>query len=301
MISSLLRLKYFSGACILFTIVLCNGCRQKSVNYEPTYSTDIPSTKVLLFGVPTQSYYEIHDLFVKYLNEHLKGAKIQTVAISTFEGYMDQLRNRYFDLTIVNGMKALESIRNGYSIVGQVVETGYSGAILVNKDSAINTLSDLKGKTIATPGYPALGGHMLQMVYLGKNGFNVRKDIKLKYLESFESVFLNVYMGKCAAGFSTVNSWTRFIKRRPEISSKVMVKWTTDPMAGNAFLINNNVDKNIVEQLKDLILSMHETEEGKLALAKIGYQKFNTADSNSYQPVKDFLKMYYSVVEDSNR
>jgi phosphonate transport system substrate-binding protein len=291
-------LKYLVFPGILITFAFCSGCKAKAKPYEPVYTTDVSPKKVLLFGVPTQSYFEIHDLFVKYLNERLKGAEVQTVAISNFMGYNDKLDNRYFDITIVNGMSALEqTARNSYTIAGEVInENGYAGAIVVNKDSSINTLSDLKGKTVATPGKPALGGHMLQMVYLMKNGINVNRDVKFKYLESFESVFLNVYLGKCAVGFSTTNSWTRFIKRRPEIATKVAVKWVTPEIIGNAFLIRNNVDANLARQLKDIILSMGDDEQGREALLKIGYLKFIPADSNSYQPVRNFIKEYNSLV-----
>src|SRR5438874_13385848 len=101
-------LKYLILPGILITFVFYSGCKTKAKPYEPVYTTDLSPKKVLLFGVPTQSYFEIHDLFVKYLNERLKGAEVQTVAISNFLGYNDKLDNRYFDITIVNGMSALE-------------------------------------------------------------------------------------------------------------------------------------------------------------------------------------------------
>ena len=281
--------------CILF---LQGSCKSKTKPYEPTYSTGNSAKKVLVFGVPTQSYYEIHDLLVQYLNKRLRGVQVQTVAAGNFLGYMEKLDQQYYDLTIVNGMKALDAARNGYTIFGQVIEENYAGAIVVNKDSLINTFSDLKGKTIATPGVPALAGHMLQMVYLSKKGIDIKKDINLNLLESFESVFLNVYLGKCSAGFSTINSWQRFLKRRPELSSKVTVKWITPPITGNAFVVRNDMDKKIADQLKTIILNMHANEEGKKALAKIGYLSFAAADTTAYYPVKNFLKVYDSLVGD---
>jgi len=279
--------------------ILCNSCKQKTKNYEPNYATDSSHKKILLFGVPTQSYYEIYDLFVNYLNDHLDGAQVQTVVNSTLAGYMKKLGNQDFDLTIVNGGTALQSIRNGYAIIGRTVEEeGYAGAILVNKDSSINIVADLKGKTIASPGYPALGGHILQMLFLSKNGINVNTHIKHQYVESFESVFLNVYLGKCAAGFSTTNSWKRFIKRRPEIASRVTMKWATPAIVANALLLRNTVDKTIARQLKNLVFAMHFSERGKKALGKIGYLKFEPADSATYQPIKEFLKEYNALVVD---
>src|SRR5215217_159970 len=190
-----IRTIFFCG--LSCAVVLWLGCNSAKDKYEPRYSQDSSSKNFLLFGVPTQSYYEITDLFVNYLNQHLKGVQIQTVASSSFSGYNEKLDEGYFDITIANGMVALKSAENDYSIIGQAVdEAGNSGAILVNKDSAITTFSQLIGKTIATAGPPALPGHILQMLFLKSKGLDVNKDFQLKFCESFESVFLNLYLGR---------------------------------------------------------------------------------------------------------
>jgi ABC-type phosphate/phosphonate transport system substrate-binding protein len=205
--------------------IALQGCNSAGKRYEPGYSMDSSSKKFLLFGVPTQSYYEITDSFVSYLNQHLKGVQIQTVASSSFAGYNEKLDKGYFDITVVNGMVALKSAENEYSIVGQAIdEAGNRGAIVVNRDSAINTFSDLAGKTIVTAGPPALPGHMLQMLFLKGKGLDVNKDFQLKFCESFESVFLNLYLGRASAGFATITSWNSFIKRRPEMALRLSGK-----------------------------------------------------------------------------
>jgi phosphonate transport system substrate-binding protein len=219
------------------------------------------------------------------------------VASSSFTGYNEKLDKGYFDITIVNGMVALKSAEKDYSIEGQAVdEAGNSGAILVNKDSSINTFSDIKGKTIATPGPPALPGHILQMLFLSGKGLDVNKDIKLRYCESFESVFLNLFLGKSSAGFSTITSWNSFIKQRPEIASRVTVKWQTPPIIGNAVLFRKDLDKHTANQLRSLILSMHTNEEGKKAVEKIGFLRFKPATARSYEPIHDVIKEYNTVV-----
>jgi len=278
------------------------GCNSADKRYEPSYSVDSSSKKILLFGVPTQSYYGITESFVNYLNQHLNGLQIQTVASSSFSGYNEKLDKGYFDITIVNGMVALKSAENDYSIIGQAVdEAGNSGAILVNKDSAINSFSELTGKTIVTAGPPALPGHILQMLFLKSKGLDVNKDFKLKFCESFESVFLNLYLGRASAGFSTITSWNTFIKRRPEMASRLMVKWQTPPIIGNAVLFRKDMDEQTANQLRNLILTMHHTEEGKRAIEKIGFLRFEPATTASYEPIRDVVKEYNALVVGKNK
>ena len=289
----------FSFAALVSFILLFGGCRSKANSYEPTYSLDSSQKKALSYGVPTQAYYETYSPFVNYLNEHLQGIHIQIVASSDFSAYVQKVSNRQFDMAIANGIMALDSNRLGYHLAGESIgEEPNAGVILVNKDSSINKFSDLKGKSIASLESPALQGYMLPMVYLLKKGLNVNKEIKLKYLESFESVILNVYLGKCSAGFASIAGWRTFVKKRPEIASKVAVKWVTTATPGNTLLIRNNLNEKTAGQVRNLILEMHKNEEGRKALANLGYAKFVPTDSNTYQSLRDFLIEYRKLIVD---
>jgi len=287
----------FSFAGLIFFLLLFGACGSNTNSYEPTYSIDTSQKKTLLYGVPTQAFYELHTPFVNYLNEHLKGIHIQLVSSSNFSTYVEKVNNRQFDLAISNGIMALDAKRIGYSLAGESVgEDPNAGIILVNKDSLINNFSDLQGKTIAALDSPALQGYMLQMVYLLKKGLDVKKKIKLKYFESFESIILSLYLGKCSAGFTSTTGWRVFISKRPEIASKVRVKWVTQSTPGNTLLISDSLNEKTASQLKNLVLNMHMNEQGRKALANLGYVKFIPADSNTYLPLRNFLKEYQKLI-----
>ena len=304
MVRNLLQHSSFrcSLAGLVFSFLFFTACKPKATPYEPTYSIDSGQKKTLFFGLPTQSYYEIWAAFGKYMNDHLRDIHIQTVASPNFLAYMDSLNARAFDVVLINGILALDSIRLGCSILGtSVEEIANAGVILVNKDSSINNFSDLKGKLVASVGSPGLAGHMLPMLYLLKNGVNVNRDIKLKYLDSFESVILNIYLGKCSAGFTSLNIWNSFVKKRPEIAIKVSKKWETPAVVGNSLVVRNDVSEETISQLKRVLLTMHLNEKGKKALADIGYLKFLPADSNSYGPLRILLKEYKELVIDPKK
>jgi phosphonate transport system substrate-binding protein len=290
-------LKPFRLTALVLLLLCVTACRSKSKKYEPTYSVDSMHRKTLLYGVPTQAYYEMHSAFVKYLNDHLKGINIQIVASSNFSTYVDKVNKRFFDLAIANGIMVVDGKNIGYSLAGESVgEEPNAGVILVNKDSLIQNFSDLKGRSIASIRSPALQGHMLQMVYLVKQGLNVNKQVKLKYLESFESVILNIYLGKCSAGFASISGWHNFLKKRPEVATKVAVKWMTQATEGNTLLIRNDLNEETTNQIKNLVLNMHRNEDGRKALADIGYTKFIPADSTTYLPLRSFLIEYRKLI-----
>jgi phosphonate transport system substrate-binding protein len=297
-----LIIKWLSIAALMVGPGLCYNCKSKTKPYQPEYVQDTSRKNILLYGVPTQAFFILSEPFVKYINTRLKGARVQTVATTTFLGWVDKVEHGNFNFIVGNGLQALDGIRYGYTIVATAIdEAGYKGAILVNKDSSINKISDLRGRSVATVGRPALAGHMLPMVYLFKKGFNVNRDIRLQFCESFESTIMSIYLGKCSAGFTSTTGWTTFLQRRPEIASRVALKWVTQPITGTALLIRNDVDNNTALQLRNIILSMDSSQDGRNALAKLGYIKFVPADISSYEPVKSFLREYNALIVDQKR
>ncbi|HEV8504834.1 MAG TPA: PhnD/SsuA/transferrin family substrate-binding protein, partial [Chitinophagaceae bacterium] len=216
-------------------ILLTGACNGHHKNYEPTFSSDSSNKKVLIFGLPNLSSYGDCDLLIKYLNKNLSKAQIRVLACSNADDYLDKLEKRAFDFTIINGSLVLDAEQNGYVIVGKMGDDDkYRSVIFVRKDSGINKFSDLAGKTLTTSGPNALAGTMMPLFFLQKNGVDVKRDVKRLYAPSFESTIMNVYLGRCSAGASKRAVAMDMLKQRPEIDSKLMIKWETPPLINNA-------------------------------------------------------------------
>ena len=164
----------------ILSLASCNGHHK---NYEPTFSPDSSNKKVLVFGLPNLSSYGDCDLFIKYLNKNLSKARIRVLACLNADDYLNKLKKRAFDFTIINGSLVLDAEQNGYSIVGKMGDDDkYRSVIFVRKDSAINKFSDLTGKTLTTSGPNALAGTMMPLFFLYKNGVNVKKTLNVYML-----------------------------------------------------------------------------------------------------------------------
>lgn len=77
---------------------------------------------------------------------------------------------------------------NGHSLVGIIV---------VKKDSPVQSASELDGKTVAFPSPNALGATLLPRAEFDRE-FNIK--VNELYVKSHSSVYLNVLLGKTAAG-----------------------------------------------------------------------------------------------------
>jgi len=278
-------------------ILLLTSCIGHHENYEPTFSPDSSNKKVLVFGLPNLSSYGDCDLFIKHLNKNLTTAKIRVLACSNADDYLDKLKKRVFDFTIINGSLVLDAEQNGYAIVGKMGDDDkYRSVIFVRRDSAINEFSDLTGKTLTTSGPNALAGTMMPLFFLYKNGVDVKRDIKRLYAPSFESTIMNVYLGRCSAGASKRAIAMDMFIQRPEIGAKLMIKWETPPLINNALFIRNDMDTMIASELTKLIFALQDNEEGRRALIPLDVSKFEKATSETYKPLRDFLAEYNAVM-----
>jgi len=290
---SFLRLYFSVWTAILF-FTSCNGHHK---NYEPTFAAGSPNKKVLIFGLPNLSSYGDCDLFIKYLNKYLNKATIRVLACANADDYLDKLKKKAFDFTIINGSLVLDAEKNGYVIVGKMGDDEkYRAVIFARKDSAINKFSDLEGKTLTTSGPNALAGTMMPLFFLYKNGVDVKKAIKRLYAPSFESTIMNVYLGRCSAGASKRGIAIDMLEHRPEIGSKLIIKWETPSLINNALFIRNDMDTLVARELTKLIFTLQDSEEGKRALVPLDVSKFEKATSETYKPLREFLAEYNAVM-----
>jgi len=278
-------------------ILLLGSCKGDHKNYEPAFSPDSSNKKVVIFGLPNLSSYGDCDLFIKYLNKNLSKAKIRVLACLNADDYLNKLKKKAFDFTIINGSLVLDAEQSGYSIVGKMGDDDkYCSVIFVRKDSGINKFSDLAGKTLTTSGPNALAGTMMPLFFLYKNGVNVKRDIKRLFAPSFESTIMNVYLGRCSAGASKRAIAVDMLKQRPEIDSKLIIKWETPPLINNALFFRNDMDTLTASVLTKLIFTLQNSEEGRKALVPLDVSKFEKATSQTYKPLKEFLTEYNAVM-----
>jgi phosphonate transport system substrate-binding protein len=278
-------------AWVLGCVVLmaCSGKRQRG--YTPTFEAAGEDRKVLTLGVPGQSFYETTDLLVQYLNDHLDSVRIQTVACAGIEEYQEKLRTGYFDLTIINGLQLLGAERNGYRVVGRIADDSRT-VIFVHKDSGIHQFADIRGHTISIPGKNTLAGAIMPLVFLYRQGVDVNGGLRRLYVPTFESAMLNVYLGQASLGATWKPAWEMYLKQRPEIGTKLEVRWETPPVVNAGILMRVTIDPPLAARLAGLFFQMKTDGQGRRALERLHISGFEPADSNSFRPMEAFLREY---------
>lgn len=286
-------------------LMLFSGCQNEAQKneYTPLYSTNPPLSKqtVYIFGVHPlhnpKRLFEVYGPMVDYINAHLTGAELRLEASRDYPSFDKKLVAKHFDLALPNPYQTVMAADNGYKIFAKMGDDqNFRGIILVRKDSDINTIADLKGKTISYPAPTALAATMMPQWYLYEHGIDVTKDVKNSYVGSQESSIMNVYLGKSAAAATWPPPWKAFIKERPEVAKEVMIKWETSSMLNNGLIARKDVPVAIVEQVSEIITTLHTHEEGRKILEAMELSHYEKADDKTYQPVREFLKKFKTQI-----
>jgi phosphonate transport system substrate-binding protein len=249
----------------------------------------------VICGLPSLSYNETVRPLVTYINEHLDSAKVRMVGCVSVEDYEDKLRKGAFDITVINGPQLIMAEKFGFRVIGRVTDE-YRSVIFVNKDSAIQTLADLNGRTVSFSGKNILAGAIMPMLYLSHHGVDVNKSIQRRYTPSFESSLMDVCLGKSSAGAVWGIAYNNFARLKPELASHLEVKWITPSLPSSALMIRRGLDKGLADRLTTLFFHLQDDSAGRIALAYAGITKFETADSSSYVPMKQYIREFDSLV-----
>lgn len=164
----------------------------------------------------------------------------------------------------------------------------YNGQILVRADSGINTVADLKGKKFAFTDPASTSGYLYAVALLKANGVDPAKDLaEAVFAGSHNAAALAVYNGQVDAAATYVDVRNSLEQDFPDIKEKTKVIAQTDPIPNDTITVSKNMPADLKERLKQALLALMQTEEGK----QVGYEIYEwdgLAESNDalFEPVR---------------
>lgn len=290
----------------LSLFVLLSACSdnnsEQPVQQQPAFS-DKPVEKVVEYsfgmhlGRNPKQLLDVGVPLVDYLNQHLTGIVLKLETARNHEAFGEKLYSRQFGFALANPYHSVESESKGYRIFGKMGDDDdFRGIIVVRKDSGVKTVKDLKGQKISYPALAALAGTMLPQYYLHTQGLDINKDVENLYVDSHESVLMSVYMKTTLAGTTWWPSWKGFQKNHPNEVKELEIKWETSALQNNAWIARDDIAPEIVQQVADLLFTLHTHESGRQILAQIPVSKFEVAQHETYEPTRAFLKTFAATV-----
>jgi phosphonate transport system substrate-binding protein len=221
----------------------------------------------------------------------LSGVKLELKASPNIPAFEQQFTAGEFDFAYMNPYHAIIANKKpGYTPLLRDNGRSLFGIIVVKKDSPIQSVSELDGKTVAFPAPNALGAALLP-----RAEFDRKFKIKINelYVKSHSSVYLNVLLGKAEAGGGVQKT----LSQQPaEVRDQLRVLYQTTKVAPHPLTAHPRIDAAIQDRVKTAFLQLGDSEKGQAMLKTIPMKQIGPASIDDYAPLKEMgLDQYYVV------
>jgi phosphonate transport system substrate-binding protein len=170
-------------------------------------------------------------------------------------------------------------------------ETVYRSYIIVPADSSARSLSDLRDKVFAFTDPMSNSGHLAALYMLRQmdetpSRFFRKTIFTYSHDRSIQAVAEKLVDG--AAVDSLVYEYPLEIESA--YRQKVKVIQTSPPYGIPPVVVHPRLKPEMKAQLRDILLNMHQDEEGKAILAKLHIDRFVLPDESAYDSVRRMLE-----------
>jgi len=241
-------------------------------------------SKTYTFGiVPQQSASTMAKVWIPLLShlEKASGVSLRFKTDSSIPKFEEKLAKGEYDLAYMNPYHyVVFHEQSQYEAIAKAKDKLIKGIIVVPRNSPIVNLDDLHGKTMAFPAPAAFAASILPRAYLKSKHI----DITATYVNSHDSVYANVALGRYTAGGGVM----RTFKNTPEkYRNELKVLWTTNGYTPHAFAGLSTINTKDLEKVKQAMIDLDKSEDGKKLLNALKLQGIEAARNKDWDDVRE--------------
>lgn len=256
-----------------------------------TIQTEIDSLPVIYVAVSTMiSPMETFNLYkdlMDYISERL-GTHIEFKQRKTYREVNELLKENKLDFAFICTGAYLEA-RNEIpiEILAVPVVNGkpyYQAYVIVNEESKISDINELKGKSFAFTDPLSNTGYSYMINYLKDKNTTPERFFSKTIFTYAHDYSIQAVKRKIVDGATVDGLVFEYLSHfQPEKIDGVKVIHKSREFGIPPFVVQENMDNNLKQKLRNIMLNMHNNTEGKKLLSKIMIDKFIIADDSIYR------------------
>ena len=299
----------FWVALILILLVSCsNDAEYKQIDFTKkidAYSpvdkiNDRPTLRVAVAAMispkETAIYYrELIDYLAAKIDH-----EVELIQRKTYLEVNELLAKRRIDLAFIcTGPYVSGAERYGIEAVATPIVRGkpyYQSYLIVNKNSALQSLTDLKGKDFAFTDPESNTGALVPRYWLRQFGAVPETFFRsFTYTYSHDNAIMAVAKNLVDGAAVDGHMWEYYQRRNAFYSSKTRVIKKSEPFGSPPLVVSKTLSPSMKRILTDMILSMHQDPEGQRILGELMIDHFAPPEPGWYTPVKAMLERITEV------
>lgn len=265
-------------------------------------SSDSATENVLRFGiVPSSNASDLQKTYgpiTKYLQEQT-GCKIELKFAKNYETIAENLGKDY-DFAQMGAYSYIQanSLNKSQAIVKSIRkgQPFYHSIIFVNTVFNIKNYSDFKGKEVVFTDRYSTAGFLYPAAEMIKNGIDISKDIKYKFVKGHDNAVLNVASKSAAAGAAYEGALEKFLPANKK-NNVVLFKIVDDPIPSDPVVAGERIIKDVA--LKEKLSAAFINLKDKKILEALGggLEGYSAAGDNDYNVLREKIKLIEKYVK----
>jgi phosphonate transport system substrate-binding protein len=210
------------------------------------------------------------------------GRPVHLKTKATFDKFIEELRKETYDIILVHPFFYVEARDEHHYLPLARLEEPLTAVVMVRDDEPLETLADLKGKTIALPPALAAVTELVRSSLLDA-GLVPGVNVALEHYRSKPSCLQAVTVGRAAAC-----GLPRFALAQidPDNERKLRLLFETEPVSNFLFAAHSRVPESDRIDLTRSILAWPFTAKGRRILAGGAWNRFVRARDQEYDEIR---------------
>ncbi|MGC9528607.1 MAG: phosphate/phosphite/phosphonate ABC transporter substrate-binding protein [Limnospira sp.] len=276
-----------------YSLLFMAGCSATTRNRNPTSATlNIDKLRLTVTDVPEpERLLRDYETFRQEL-EAVLGIPVEFVPVNNQIEAASALRLNQVDMALAGPSEyvVINARTNARPLIG-ITRPNYYSVIATKTGQNIESLEDLKGKTIALSDVGSTSGHLGPTKLLIDAGLDPQTDVKQLMLGD-EGNIEAIATGAVAAWGGSAVDYSTFLNSEEEFP----IIAETPPLPSDIFMVNSQLDSRTVAALRDRMVENQERliaalVEGESTQKYKGSELFEAQDSDY-----DLIRQVYEAI-----
>jgi phosphonate transport system substrate-binding protein len=271
---------------LILAFLLTGGCQKPA---EQAAGRKAFGQQELLIGlIPEQNIFRQRERYVvlkKYLSSRL-GVTVNFTSLSRYGNIIERFTAEKMDgaffgsftYGLAHRQLGVEPVARPINLDGT---STYHGYIFARKDSGIRTANDMKGKRFAFVEHATTAGYLFPLAYFKASGIadHQRYLGQSFFAGSHDAAILAVLNREADIGAAKNTIFDQLAGENPRVEQELIILATSGVVPQNCLAVRKDLDPDLKQELKKVLLDMDKDAEGAEVLRKFGARGFvETAD-----------------------
>jgi len=298
--NSSFSLRFFIPAILLFILSCSNDAGYTPVNFSkiiqveqpgPAYDKSQTLRVAVSAMVSPKETFSNYRALLDYIGKKLN-CNIQLIQRKTYTEINDLFLKGKVDLAFIcSGPYATGKEKYGFEALATPIIRGepfYHSYLIVNKNSSIKTLEDLKGRVFAFTDPESNTGSLIPTYWVAQKGETPESFFKsINYTYSHDNSILAVAKSLVDGAAVDGMIWEYYNTRNPVNTSQTRVIKKSIPFGSPPFVASMYLPSDVKENARNVLLKMHQDPAGRQILKELLIERFDMPKEVWYQPVRE--------------